>query len=99
MLLPCLNTLTQIFTVKNADGVTDPLAVIRFFFAGNMPKYVWNSLKLALCLVVTVNIVGVSIVLLTEYFDIKGREDPAAGLHDHADLFRRGAGDGLPVPL
>ena len=53
MLLPCLNTLTQIFTVKNADGVTDPLAVIRFFFAGNMPKYVWNSLKLALCLVVT----------------------------------------------
>lgn len=72
MLLPCLNTLTQIFTVKNADGVTDPLAVIRFFFAGNMPKYVWNSLKLALCLVVTVNIVGVSIVLLTEYFDIKG---------------------------
>ena len=24
MLLPCLNTLTQIFTVKNADGVTDP---------------------------------------------------------------------------
>ena len=37
-----------------------------------MPKYVWNSLKLALCLVVTVNIVGVSIVLLTEYFDIKG---------------------------
>ena len=32
----------------------------------------WNSLKLAICLVITVNIVGVSIVLLTEYFDIKG---------------------------
>ena len=72
MLLPCLNTLTQIFTVKGADGQTDPLAVIRFFFAGNMPSYVWNSLKLAICLVITVNIVGVSIVLLTEYFDIKG---------------------------
>ena len=72
MLLPCLNTLTSIFTTKNAAGETDPLAVIRFFFAGNMGKYVWNSLKLALCLVVTVNIVGVSIVLLTEYFDIKG---------------------------
>ena len=39
--------------------------------AGNMWKYVWNSLKLAICLVVTVNIIGVSIVLLTEYFDIK----------------------------
>ena len=37
-----------------------------------MGRYVWNSLKLAVCLVVTVNIVGVSIVLLTEYFDIKG---------------------------
>ncbi len=72
MLLPCLNTITQIFTTKNAAGQTDPLAVIRFFFAGNMPRFVWNSLKLALCLVVTVNVVGVSIVLLTEYFDIKG---------------------------
>ncbi len=72
MLLPCLNTLTQIFTTKNAAGEVDPFAVIRFFFAGNMPSFVWNSLKLALSLVVTVNIVGVSIVLLTEYFDIKG---------------------------
>ncbi|MGN0754811.1 MAG: ABC transporter permease [Aristaeellaceae bacterium] len=72
MLLPCLNTLKQIFTAKNAAGETDPLAVIKFFFAGNMPSFVWNSLKLALALVVTVNVVGVSIVLLTEYFDIKG---------------------------
>lgn len=72
MLLPCLNTITQIFTVKGVDGKTDPLAVIRFFFAGNMPSYVWNSLKLAISLVITVNFVGISIVLLTEYFDIKG---------------------------
>ena len=72
MLLPCLNTLMSIFNTTNAAGERDPLAVIRFFFAGNMSKYVWNSLKLALCLVVTVNVVGVSIVLLTEYFDIKG---------------------------
>ena len=72
MLLPCLHTLTQVFTAKNTAGETDPLAVIRFFFAGNMPHFVLNSLKLAICLVVTVNLVGVSIVLLTEYFDIKG---------------------------
>lgn len=73
MVLPCLNTLTSIFTTQNATtGKTDPWAVIRFFFAGNMMTYVWNSLKLALGLVVTVNVVGVSIVLLTEYFDIKG---------------------------
>ena len=72
MLLPCLNTLTSIFNVTNAAGERDPLAVIRFFFAGNMGRYVWNSLKLAICLVITVNVVGVSIVLLTEYFDIKG---------------------------
>ena len=68
MLLPCLNTLTQVFNANPED----PLAVIKFFFAGNMPSFVWNSLKLAIALVVTVNIVGVSIVLLTEYFDIKG---------------------------
>ncbi|MCR5228863.1 MAG: ABC transporter permease subunit [Solobacterium sp.] len=72
MLAPCLNTLTSIFRVKDAAGNPDPFAVIRFFLAGNMPKYVWNSLKLAVCLVVTVNVVGISIVLLTEYFDIKG---------------------------
>ena len=72
MLLPCLNTLTSIFNVKNAEGVRDPWAVIRFFLAGSMPRFVWNSLKLAICLVVTVNVVGLSLVLLTEYFDIKG---------------------------
>ncbi|MBQ9210511.1 MAG: iron ABC transporter permease [Clostridia bacterium] len=72
MVVPCLNTLTSIFTIKDAAGNTDPFAVIRFFFAGNMPSFVMNSLKLAVTLVITVNIVGVSIVLLTEYFDIKG---------------------------
>lgn len=81
MILPNWNTLTQIFstTVRTVDPVTgletvraDPFAVIRFFFAGSMGKYVLNSLKLGVYLVVTVNIVGVSIVLLTEYFDIKG---------------------------
>ena len=77
----------------------DPLAVIRFFFAGNMRKYVWNSLKLALCLVVTVNVVGVSIVLLTEYFDIKGATYPAPWLYDDAYLLRRRACHGLSVPL
>ena len=72
MLLPCLNTLTSIFNTRNAAGERDPFAVIRFFLAGSMGKYVWNSLKLAICLVITVNVIGVSIVLLTEYFDIKG---------------------------
>ncbi len=47
MLLPCLNTLMSIFNTTNAAGERDPLAVIRFFFAGNMSKAVWNSLKLA----------------------------------------------------
>ena len=48
MLIPCLNTLTSIFNVKTADGVRDPWAVIRFFLAGSMPRFVWNSLKLAI---------------------------------------------------
>lgn len=72
MVLPCLNTLTSIFMTRNAQGNIDPFAVIRFFWAGTMPLFVWNSLKLAVCLVFTVNVVGISIVLLTEYFDIKG---------------------------
>ncbi len=72
MVLPCFNTLASVFSVVKSDGTPDPWAVLRFFFAGNMGKYVLNSLKLAVYLVVTVNVVGVSIVLLTEYFDIKG---------------------------
>ena len=73
MLVPCLNTLTSIFNAKNPDGTSaGPFAVIQFFLAGTMGRFVWNSLKLALCLVVTVNVVGTSLVLLTEYFDIKG---------------------------
>ncbi|MGI5976312.1 MAG: ABC transporter permease [Candidatus Limivicinus sp.] len=72
MLVPCFNTLASVFSVVRPDGTRDPLAVIRFFFSGSMGKFVLNSLKLAVCLVITVNIVGVSIVLLTEYFDIKG---------------------------
>ena len=73
MVLPCINTLASIFTVRDAaKGQPDPLAVIKFFWAGTMPLFVWNSLKLAVCLVFTVNVVGISIVLLTEYFDIKG---------------------------
>ena len=72
MILPNWNTLTQIFSTKTADGRADPFAVIRFFFAGNMGTYVLNSLKLGVGLILTVNVVGISIVLLTEYFDIKG---------------------------
>lgn len=72
MLLPCLNTITQVFTTRDTTGKIDPFLVIRFFFAGNMPQFVLNSLKLAVFLVLTVNIVGISIVLLTEYFEIKG---------------------------
>ena len=72
MVVPCINTLTSIFSATDKDGNADPFAVIRFFFAGSMPSFVWNSVKLAICLIITVNIVGISIVLLTEYFDIKG---------------------------
>ena len=72
MIIPCWDTLTSIFTTKNAAGEIDPFAVIRFFFAGNMSQFVLNSIKLAITLIFTVNIVGVTVVLMTEYFDIKG---------------------------
>ena len=72
MVFPCWNTLTSIFTAKDAAGNPDPLAVIRFFMAGKMMDAIWRSVKLAICLTITVNVVGISIVLLTEYFDIKG---------------------------
>ncbi|MBO2516095.1 MAG: iron ABC transporter permease [Clostridiales bacterium] len=72
MLLPCLNTLVSVFNNTDKAGNWDPFAIIRFFFAGSMPTYVLNSLKLAVTLTITVNVVGISLVLLTEYFEIKG---------------------------
>ena len=68
IIIPCINTIGQIFTADKSD----PLSVIRFFLSGTKYKSVLNSLLLAVCLTVTVNVVGISIVLLTEYFDIKG---------------------------
>ena len=73
MVVPCLNTLLSVFREKNPEtGAVEPLRVINYFFSGTMPSFVLNSLKLAIALVITVNVVGISIVLLTEYFDIKG---------------------------
>ncbi|MBQ6174053.1 MAG: iron ABC transporter permease [Clostridia bacterium] len=68
MIFPCWDTIKSVFTAKEGD----PFAVINYFLAGNMSHFIWGSLKLGICLVITVNIVGISIVLLTEYFDIKG---------------------------
>ncbi|MBQ2689417.1 MAG: iron ABC transporter permease [Solobacterium sp.] len=72
MLMPCLNSLSSIFNTTNAAGQRDAFAVIRFFIAGKMTSYVCYSVKRAVALVITVNIVGIYIVQLTEYFDIKG---------------------------
>ncbi|MBR0228733.1 MAG: iron ABC transporter permease [Clostridia bacterium] len=73
MVMPCLNTLLSVFRETNPKtGEIEPLRVINYFFSGTMPSFILNSVLLAVALVITVNIVGISIVLLTEYFDIKG---------------------------
>ena len=73
MVMPCLNTLLSVFRETNPNtGEVEPLRVINYFFSGTMPSFILNSVLLAVALVITVNIVGISIVLLTEYFDIKG---------------------------
>ncbi len=73
MVVPCLNTLFSVFRERNPEtGVVEPFRVINYFLSGTMPSFVLNSLKLAVVLTITVNVVGISIVLLTEYFDIKG---------------------------
>jgi len=73
MVAPCVNTFLSIFQGTNpTTGQIEPLRVITYFFSGKMPSFILNSVILAVALVITVNIVGISIVLLTEYFDIKG---------------------------
>ena len=72
MLLPCLNTLTQIFTVKKRRRRHRPAGCHPLFLCGQHAQVRVEFPQAGAVLVVTVNIVGVSIVLLTEYFDIKG---------------------------
>ena len=73
MVAPCFDTLTSIFRPVNKAGQPlPPFTVFEYLFAGNMLSFLGDSVLLAVCLVVTVNVVGISIVLLTEYFDIKG---------------------------
>ena len=62
MLLPCLNTHHAASSPRRtAAGNIDPLRGHPLLLRGQHGQATsWNSLKLAVCLVITVNVVGVS---------------------------------------
>lgn len=69
LILPNINVMIDIFWV---DGQLSLSAFERLSRSNRAIRAVLNSFLLAIVLTITVNIVGTFIVLVTEYFDIKG---------------------------
>ena len=69
LIYPNINLLYETFF---AEGYFSGRAFGRIFNSDRAMRSLTNSLLLAVSLIVTVNIVGIFIVLVTEYFDIKG---------------------------
>lgn len=69
LVIPNINTLYTTFFI---DGKFSLEAVQKLFSSERAMNSLKNSFILAISLSVTVNIVGISLVLLTDYFDIKG---------------------------
>ena len=61
-----------VLSVFVKDGQFSLDAVNRVLKSPRAIQSIMNSFKLALSLIVTVNVVGLLCVLFTEYFDIKG---------------------------
>lgn len=70
LIIPNLNVIYTTFV--SAEGDLTLTAVNKLLSSPRAMRSMRNSVVLALSLAVTVNIVGIFIVLVTEYFDIKG---------------------------
>ena len=69
LIYPNVNIYYEIFF---PNGTFTLEAAEKLLSSGRAMKSLYNSFLLAVSLVVTVNVVGVALVLITEYFDIKG---------------------------
>ncbi len=69
VIYPTVHLLSSIFFV---DGEFSSVALSKIMASARALKSLQNSFVLAIGMVVTVNLVGVLIVLFSEYFDIKG---------------------------
>ena len=69
LIYPNVNIYYEIFF---PNGTFTLEAASKLLSSARAMKSLYNSFLLAVSLVVTVNVVGVALVLLTEYFDIKG---------------------------
>jgi len=70
LIIPNLNVIYTTFV--SSDGVFTLSAIHKLLQSPRAVRSMRNSVVLAFSLVVTINIVGIFIVLVTEYFDIKG---------------------------
>jgi len=69
LIFPVVNMLLTIFY---SDGQFSTVVFEKFMSSERVKKSLVNSIVLALALSVTVNIVGTFLVLVTEYFEVKG---------------------------
>ena len=71
LIFPNINILSKVFLV---DGQLDFSAFSRLFGSERAMRSLKNSFILAFSLLVTTNVVGITTVLLVNYFDLKGRK-------------------------
>lgn len=69
LIYPNLNIYYEIF-LKNGSFSFD--AIEKLLSSQRAMKSLYNSFVLAVSLVITVNVIGITIVLMTEYFSIRG---------------------------
>lgn len=69
LVIPNINTIFTVF-FENGEFTLEPLQ--KLLSSEKAMKSLWNSCILAPALSVTVGFVGISLVLITEYFDIRG---------------------------
>lgn len=69
LIFPNANTIYQTFFSSGAFSL-DPFR--RLIVSERAMRSLWNSFLLAFTLVITVNLIGISLVLLTDYFALKG---------------------------
>jgi len=76
LIIPNINTILFVF---RQDGAFTTRAFVRIFSSTRAVNSLRNSFILAPILSVTVGVIGVSLVLITEYFDVKGAKILRAG--------------------
>ncbi|OON99644.1 MAG: iron ABC transporter permease [Epulopiscium sp. Nele67-Bin004] len=69
LIIPNVNLFIKVFF---SDGEFSTTVVTKVLNSNRAMKALWNSVVLAFSMIISINVLGVLVVLFTEYFDLKG---------------------------